>query len=372
MNGYPSQSLAELTTIGVGGMAKHFAHCTDSQSVLQALSFARENDLPVCVMGGGSNLIVNDNGFDGLVIKFALSAQNIEQNINLLYEIDGVVVRVSAALSLDQFVDYCCQREIAGIERLSGIPGTVGGAVVQNAGAYGQSMDLVVDTILAVDTQTLERVEIPSYDLGFGYRTTALKNVWPQRYIVTEVTFTLSHFSPAKNREQRALTSYQGLKDPAIESILDVREAILKIRAQKGMIVDATSENNYQSCGSFFKNPIVDSCFAGRLKSRSIWLFDGEEMPAYQQQDDTKLAAAWLIEKAGFERGFSRGKVGLSPKHALAIINRGGATCAEILALADDIAAAVRHTFDVELAREVSYLTPKGIEVPPQPKTMGC
>jgi len=339
-------SLAPLTTLGVGGPARYFVEAAHVGEVVEALRFAKERGLPVFVLGGGSNLVVADRGYDGLVLKIAL------RGVECFAEGSESVFRAAAGEDWDGLVARSVEEDCAGIECLSGIPGTVGGTPVQNVGAYGQE---VADTICeaeALDRPTLQVVRFTNPDCGFVYRGSRFNTTDRDRYIILRVSYALRRGGKPSLRYadlQKALAD-----GPARPSLLQVRDAVREIRRSKAMLL-VEGDEDCHSAGSFYKNPAVSQqdfeALDERLRSRGL------AMPSYPSGDETrKLSAAWLVEHAGFHKGYARGAAGISSKHALAIVNRGGATAAEIVALKDEIQARVMAEFGIELLPEPVFL----------------
>lgn len=330
--------LAPLTTFKVGGPARFFAEVFNEQYLLDALSFAREDQLPIFVLGGGSNLLISDEGFAGLVIK--ISFRGIDRH--------GKVVTVNAGEDWDEFVEYCVEFGLAGIECLSGIPGLVGGTPIQNVGAYGQDVSETIVSVRCLDRSDLKIVELSNEDCGFSYRTSIFNTSMRDRYVVLAVTFSLRDGGPPK-------IAYKDLREHFADrqpTLAETREAVLKIRSAKSMVIDA-SDPNSRSAGSFFKNPIVSSEKFAEIEI----LANGGLVPRFPADNGMiKVPAAWLIENAGFKKGFGLGNAGISSNHSLALINRGGATAAEIVKLKDLIVTEVASKFGIDLHPEPIFV----------------
>ncbi|MFH1354376.1 MAG: UDP-N-acetylmuramate dehydrogenase [bacterium] len=318
--------LASLTTVGLGGRAQYFASCSTVEDLKEALLFAREKNLAVHILGGGSNTIFADKGFAGLVIKVELKGMKFIK--------DGLV-EAAAGEEWDNVVEECVKRGLAGLECLSGVPGSVGAAPVQNVGAYGQQAADVVDEVEILDRQTLGEVLFSSKQCQFGYRYSRFKGKDSGRYIVTKVTFRLR---PGGESVVQYPELVKRLGEKA--TLEKVREVVLELRKEKALM----AESGLQSCGSFFINPIIPRDKLSRLQK-------DYEVPHFEAGNDVKVSAAWLVEQAGYKKGFRRDNVGISPKHALALVNYGG-TAEELLVLAEDIQAAVKKKFGIELERE--------------------
>ncbi|MEM7350705.1 MAG: UDP-N-acetylmuramate dehydrogenase [Acidobacteriota bacterium] len=338
-------ALASLTTLAVGGPARYLTRCGDAEALSRALHWAQARQLPTFVLGGGSNLLVADRGFDGLVICW------IGQS--LAFETCGeqVRVRANAGLSWDDLVRQTVAEGLAGVECLSGIPGQVGAAPIQNIGAYGQEVAQTIETVRVIDLGTGAARRIAGSDCGFGYRTSHFKRSWRGRFVVTGVDFLLP-------RSSRGSVLYPDLKkvfaspgQTAVPSTRDVRAAVLRIRRSKSMVLDLQDPNR-RSAGSFFTNPLVSPVVAGIIREQKPG-----RMPAFPTDDGrVKLSAAWLIEAAGFRRGDQLGRAGLSTRHVLALVNRGRATAAEIVRLAARVRRSVRQAFGVTLQPEPVFL----------------
>jgi UDP-N-acetylmuramate dehydrogenase len=313
-------ALASHTTLGLGGPARQLA-CVESTGELRDV--VRGGDR-VLVLGDGSNLVVGDTGWDGVVVQLGWTD----------VAFSGDVVTVAAGASWDGFVAEMVGAGRAGIECLAGIPGRVGATPMQNVGAYGQEVADTITAVRALDRDTGElRVFSPS-ECGFAYRTSAFKGT--ARWIVTDVSFRLPIRDAAPIRYAELAKALGGDRAPLAE----IRHSVIALRRAKGMVVDPADPDS-RSAGSFFTNPIVDpsAAVAGA--------------PQWPQPDGrVKLSAAWLIERAGFAKGTVSGNVGISTKHALALVNRGGATTAELLAFAAEIQRGVRAAFGVELVPE--------------------
>ena len=345
--------LAPLTTFKVGGPARYFIEAHSEEEVRRAVAWACERNLPLFVLGGGSNLVVADTGFSGLVLKISL------RGISQRDEPGKKIFDVAAGEDWDEFVAHSVGQNCAGIECLSGIPGTVGGTPVQNVGAYGQE---VADTILRVrvlDLAQNEIREIANPDCGFTYRTSIFNTAERGRYIVLRVTFVLAP-GGAPHIEYADLKKLFAAK--LAPTLAETREAIRTIRHSKAMLIVA-GDPDCRSAGSFFKNPIVASAkyseVAEVAKRRGI-LAEVPKFPA-SANGHVKLSAAWLVEQSGFHKGLTRGPVGISTKHALAIVNRSGATAADIVAFKQEIQKQVAEQFGINLQPEPVFV---GFEPP--------
>lgn len=330
--------LAGLTTLKIGGKARLFVRAENEQEVTEAFQFAEENEFDLFVLGGGSNILVSDEGFDGLVLQIALKGIEVKENI----------VTVQAGEDWDEFVAFCVGRKLAGIECLSGIPGFVGGTPVQNVGAYGQEVSETITKVRAFDRKSREILELTNADCRFSYRTSIFNTTERNRFMVLAVTFALEKGGKPKIVYKDLREFFAG-KRP---NLVRTREAVLQIRRAKSMVIDENDENS-RSAGSFFKNPIVSNeKFAEIIEKTKL-----ENIPTFKTDDQSvKIPAAWLIENTGFRKGYQKKRVGLSTKHTLALINRGGATAKEILALKDEIQTKVKEKFGIELIPEPVFV----------------
>ncbi len=340
--------LGPFTTLRIGGPARFFATVTSEPELLETIHFARERNLPIFTLGGGSNLVVPDEGFSGLVLHAAIG-EDIRSNAVP----GGTLLKVDAGVDWNLLVHYTCRLGLCGIECLAGIPGLVGGSPIQNIGAYGQEVSSTIQSLRALDLQTRTFVDIPHADCGFAYRTSRFNTVDRNRFIVTRVDLLL----PA---DARPNLSYADLRNHfgtgANPTPLEVYEAVRLIRDRKGMLIDpANPTPDSRSAGSFFKNPIVP---AEILPQVAVTLaIPASEVPHWAAgPGQIKLPAAWLIARAGFPKGFTltpESPVGISSRHTLALINRtGSATCADLLTLRNHIAAEVHRRFAISLEQE--------------------
>jgi UDP-N-acetylmuramate dehydrogenase len=339
--------LAPYTTFQIGGPARWFAEAASEDDIAAGIAFAAERHLPLFVLGGGSNLLVSDAGFPGLVLRIAL------RGITSIQESGRVIVSSAAGEDWDGLVAYAVDTRYSGIECLSGIPGTVGGTPVQNVGAYGQEVSQTIVTVRAFDRTKGVFVDLSSAACGFSYRRSIFNTVQKERYIVSRVDYALYENGPA-NFVYADLARYFAVHNQASPTLAEVREAVRTIRAQKGMLlVDGNSD--CRSAGSFFKNPIVAATVVDSLAEELG--VERRSIPAYPAQDgEVKLSAAWLIEQAGFQKGYALGHAGISSRHTLALINRGGANAAEIIALRDRVTEVVATRFGVRLEPEPVWL----------------
>ncbi|HPC82073.1 MAG TPA: UDP-N-acetylmuramate dehydrogenase [Thermoanaerobaculaceae bacterium] len=338
--------LGPLTTLGLGGPARWLAEIGDEVELGEALAWAVSRRAVLHVLGGGSNLVVADGGVDGLVLRVGLTGVRAESR-------GGEVLATAAAgETWDSFVARCVEEGWQGVECLSGIPGTVGGTPIQNVGAYGQEVAAVIRRVRVMDLASGAVRELAAGECGFGYRSSAFRAL-PGQLAVLAVTFALRPGGAPEVRYpelRRALDARR-----AAPSLAEVRETVLELRRGKSMVLSAEDPAS-RSVGSFFVNPVVSRDEAERLAAAAVVagvVATPGEVPAHPAPDGkVKLSAAWLIERAGFPRGTRRGAVGISPRHALALVHHGGGSAAALVALARDIRAAVRARFAVDLQPE--------------------
>lgn len=342
--------LAKFTTLGVGGPARWFAQTGDPNEILAAVRFAREQQVPYFILGGGSNLLVSDEGFPGVVIHIASS-----RPIELDRQRGFAAVQADAGVEWDSVVRLAVARDCAGIECLAGIPGSVGGTPVQNVGAYGQEVSHSIALVHALDLETEKVVRLSPVDCGFSYRRSIFNSTQQGRYAITRVEYMLRLDRPP-NIEYRDVKNYFGELGITQPSLYEAADAVRAIRARKGMLL-TDDDPDARSAGSFFKNPIVPAAKVPGLAA--IADCHPDEVPQFPAGPDSnpadamvKLSAAWLIELAGFKKGFTMGRVGLSSKHVLAIVNRGGASAYEVVALRDAILTAVHAKTGIRLEQE--------------------
>ena len=331
--------LAPLTTLGVGGPARFFADTRSEPDIIAAIRWSQDRRLPVFVLGGGSNVLIADSGFPGLVLRIA--TQGISQQ--------GDLFSVAAGEVWDAFVAHATAANYAGIECLSGIPGTVGGTPVQNVGAYGQEVSDSIQRVKAVRLDDASSHEFVRSECEFAYRSSRFNTREQRKWIITEVTFGLVR-GGQPTIAYRDLREYFAERQIAAPSLQQVRDAVREIRHRKAMLI-VPGDPDARSAGSFFKNPVLPPDKYGDLVDASARL--GETVPSYPADGQLhKVPAAWLVEHAGFAKGYVRGPVGISTKHALAIVNRGGARAADVLALNNDIQCRVRDKFGIDLHPE--------------------
>ena len=336
---YKDYPLADLTTLKVGGRAKFFTKIRNKKDLLSALNFAKENNLAIFILGNGSNLLISDTGFDGLVIKNEikfLKSKNLKNKI---------ILEVGSGEDWDKIVSLACHNNWGGIECLSGIPGTVGAAPISNIGAYGQELSEVFVKIQTLDLKTSKLKTFSKKDCDFSYRSSFFKNN-PSKYFIISLTLAL-------NKNKKPVLKYLDLQkffqNKNNYSLKDIRRAVLKIRKSKGMTMSA----GLKSAGSFFTNPIISKSEFSKLKSKIktektnwFWPTDGK----------VKVSAAFLIEEAGFNKGYQKGQAGISPYHSLCLINLNKAKAQEIIDLAFEIQKKVFQKLEVKIKPEVEII----------------
>jgi UDP-N-acetylmuramate dehydrogenase len=333
--------LSDHTTLRLGGPARAWVRATTEDALVDAVRRADEAGDPLLVLAGGSNLVVADEGFDGTVVEVATSGVHADTPDDQDGDpsCGGVVVRVAAGESWDALVATAVERRWVGVEALSGIPGSVGATPVQNVGAYGQEVSQTISRVRVWDRRLRGVRTFAAADCGFGYRTSRFK-ADPSRHVVLDVTFQFRQGELGAPVEYAELARTLGVEPGTRAPMSDVRRAVLGLRAAKGMVLDPTDHDTW-SAGSFFTNPVIA---ADRIP-------DGA--PAWPQPDGSvKTSAAWLIERAGFGKGYGDGPARLSTKHTLALTNRGGATTADLLALAREVRDGVEERFGIRLVNE--------------------
>jgi UDP-N-acetylmuramate dehydrogenase len=340
-------SLAPLTTLRIGGPARYFAEAKTVAGVQEAVTFARSRNLPLFIVGGGSNLLISDAGWPGLALKIAI--EGIEQRAaHDRYEDGKVLFDVGAGESWDKFVSRSVVARCAGIECLSGIPGSVGGTPVQNVGAYGQEVSETIVSVQVLDLRDGQLRELCREACAFSYRSSIFNTTESGCFIVLRVTYALTPDGKPRLTYADLKRHFSGRE--TTPDLAETREAVRHIRALKGMLI-VPGDPDCQSAGSFFKNPVLSEAQHEDLKQRAA--LRGLNVPSYPALvTHQKVSAAWLVERSGFNKGYGFGHAGISSKHALAIVNRGGATAAEILALREQIQHRVEEIWGVHLEPE--------------------
>jgi UDP-N-acetylmuramate dehydrogenase len=335
-------ALAPLTTLGVGGSARYFVRAGSAEDVTAAVSFAQEKNLPLFVLGGGSNVLISDNGWPGLVLQIGITG------IDHTHERQTIRLIVGAGEDWDSFVGFCVTRHLAGLECLSGIPGSVGATPVQNVGAYGQEVSQIIASVLVFDLISKEVREMDAADCEFGYRSSIFNARERGRYIILRVTYEVRAGGAPSLRYADLQKYFTGRNEAP--TLADVRKAVLEIRASKGMLI-TPGDPDSRSAGSFFKNPVLTIAqfdeLSQRAQQRNLRV---PSYPALSQQK--KVSAAWLVENSGFAKGYVKGQAAISRKHALALVNRGNASATEIIALRDEIQQRVEQQWCIKLDPE--------------------
>jgi UDP-N-acetylmuramate dehydrogenase len=353
-------ALGPLTTAGVGGPARNYIRAATEAGIIEAVSAADEAGEPLLILGGGSNLVIADSGFNGTVVHIASSGFAVNDDDATC---GGVMVRVQAGQAWDELVEYTVLHAFSGLEALAGIPGLAGATPVQNVGAYGADVSQTIASVRTWDREQRAVKSFTNYELGFGYRDSLLKRTTVDgspRYVVLAVEFQLALGRMGAPVRYAELARELDVKVGERAYATDIRRAVLKLRAAKGMVLDRGDRDTW-STGSFFTNPVVDQAVAESLPP------DAPRYPA-AEEGKTKLSAAWLIDQAGFGKGFglgndeafavAGGRAALSTKHTLAVTNRGGAMAADLLAVARLVADGVEQRF--------------GIRLHPEPLLIGC
>ena len=327
--------LADLTTLAVGGVIERLVEVTDAAELVAAVREADEAGRPLLVLGGGSNVVAPDEGWPGDVV--AVRTRGIERS--------GAVLTVQAGEDWDGLVAHTVASGLAGIEALSGIPGSTGATPVQNVGAYGQEVAQTITAVRVYDRAEKSERTLSPEECGFAYRDSRLKRD-PSRFVVLDVTFALEESADSSPVGYAELARRLGVELGGTAPLAAVREAVLELRRGKSMVLDPADPNS-RSAGSFFTNPVVPG-------EQAV-----EGCPSWPTGDGlVKLSAAWLVEHAGFGRGTRQGNVGTSSRHSLALTTEPGATAAELLAFADRVTAAVQEQFGVTLVREPTAVRP--------------
>jgi UDP-N-acetylmuramate dehydrogenase len=354
--------LAPLTTLELGGPARHFVEATSDAVVVEALAWAEARGLPVFVLGGGSNVVVGDAGFPGLVLRVTSRGRAFAPSGP-----GETLATVAAGEPWDGFVAGAVERGLAGVECLSGIPGLAGATPIQNVGAYGQEVSDTIRSVRAFDRRARRLVVLPAEACAFTYRDSVFRRA-PDAYVVLAVTFALRP-GGAPTLRYPELADALGVGAPPASAaegsspalpprrptLTETRTAVLALRRRKSMVIDF-GDPNRRSVGSFFTNPIVDAATAERLAATAVaegvveTPFDVPSWPAAVGR--VKLSAGWLIERAGIAKGLRRGAVGVSTNHALALVHFGGGTTNELLGLAREIRDAVATKFGIDLVPE--------------------
>jgi len=344
-----NKPLARFTSFGIGGPARWFVEAASEEEIAEAAAWAGERGVALFVMGGGSNLLVADSGFPGLVVHVALQGITAINAPSDSGQSEQRIYQVGAGENWDQFVERTAQESCAGIECLAGIPGTVGGTPVQNVGAYGQEVASVIQQVRAFDLAQHLYVEFTNAECGFAYRRSRFNLEDCGRYVVTRVDYCLTLGGAPTIRYPELQRVFA---DEAQPSLAEVAAKVRCVRQSKGMLI-VEGDADCRSAGSFFKNPVLTEEEWREVAALSAKF--PPRFPAGQGEENSgrvKIPAAWLIEQAGFARGYSRGVAAISSKHTLALVNSGGAKAVEVLALATEIGIAVEERFGVHLEIE--------------------
>ena len=340
--------LADLTTIHLGGNAQYFIICRTLDEITSAVNFFQTTGFSLVVLGGGSNMVFPDNGFRGLVLKVDLRGVRFEDAG------DSTIATAAAGETWDDLVRSSVEKGLAGIECLSGIPGSVGATPIQNVGAYGQEVKDTIVSVKALDRKSLELVEFSAADCRFGYRRSRFKVEDRNRFVVVEVSYKLTR-GGEPSLKYAELKSYiesnkesRGIEN-AERKLFSVREAVIALRRKKSMVIDPKDPNS-RSVGSFFVNPVLNEPEHEKFLER-VRLHGLGPAPSFRSAEGIKVPAAWLVENTGFHKGHRAGGVGISTNHALALVNYSGTT-EELLKLASEIEKRVLDRFGIKLERE--------------------
>ncbi len=353
--------LAPLTTLQVGGAARFFAELRREDEVREAVQFAKRRELPLFVLGGGSNLVVADSGWPGLVLKIAIGG--IASPTTNDTTGNAVLFSVGAGANWDDFVAQAVAQNCAGVECLSGIPGSVGGTPVQNVGAYGQEVADTIESVRALDLKQDRIVVLPKPACGFRYRASIFNSTERGRYIILRVNYRLQRGGAPSLKYADLQRDFAGRvqessperpTEKAPPSLAETRAAVREIRRSKGMLI-VPGDDECRSAGSFFKNPVLSEAQFQELAARAA--SKGLKIPSYPALDaQKKVSAAWLVEHAGFSKGYAAGAAGISNKHALALINRGDAKASDIVGLKDEIQRGVQEAWGILLEPEPVFV----------------
>ncbi|MEO6077482.1 MAG: UDP-N-acetylmuramate dehydrogenase [Candidatus Andersenbacteria bacterium] len=345
-------SLSDFTTIKLGGVASEFISCASNQDIISALEYATQKNIPVHVLGGGSNTIFQDTGFAGLVIYIKTSGISHEEQSS-----GTVLLTAQAGENWDDVVQYAVTLGAVGIECLSSIPGSCGGTPFQNVGAYGQDVSQTIQTVHVIERSTGKQLQFSNSECQFGYRTSKFKTTDRDKYIITQVVFKLekNKTPEIKYPELEKMIGHSNTQGVAVKlrannaKLVQIRTAVLALRKKKSMLIDSTDPNSI-SCGSFFTNPIIP-----KTDFENNAVLKNSDIPKFPTDDNSntmlKLSAGWLIEHAGFSKGMKQGSVGISDNHSLALVNRGGTT-QELLDFAHHIQKTVQQKFGIKLELE--------------------
>ena len=346
-----NKPLAPFTTFGIGGPACWFVEAASEEDVAEAAAWAGERGVALFVLGGGSNLLVADAGFKGLVVRVALRGITVmdPDHLDTPNQAEQKIYQAAAGEEWDHFVERTVQDNCAGVECLAGIPGSVGGTPVQNVGAYGQEVASAIERVRTFDLQEHSFQEFAASECGFTYRRSRFNSADCGRYVVTRVDYRLT---PGGAPTLRYADLQRAFPDGVNPPLAEVAAQVRRVRQTKGMLM-VEGDPDCRSAGSFFKNPVVTD-----EQLRQIAAGSEKEPPRFPAGPDAeklgrvKVPAAWLIEQAGFAKGYTLGAAAVSSRHTLALINRSGASAADVLALARQITAAVEKRFGIRLEME--------------------
>lgn len=340
-------NLSEYTTIKLGGHAKYFTKCENTAEIKMAMEYAKQNAHQTFILGGGSNIVFSDSGFNGLIIKIAGTEIKIISETN-----ESVEVYVSAGTEWDKFVEWSVEKGFTGIECLSGIPGCTGAVPIQNVGAYGQEVSSSIKKLHSINKENFEEKFFINSECNFDYRHSIFKEESKEKFIITGVEFELSKTKdvnlkyPDLKKQIEQSEEYINILS-RVEKLQFIRCKVIEIRKQKGMVVDETDTDSV-SCGSFFTNPVISyEDYKDRLKRFP----DFKLISSFSAKGGIKLSAAKLIEVSGFSKGYFENGVGISGKHSLALINKGGTSNA-LIALAEKIQSSVYKKFEINMQIE--------------------
>ena len=333
-----ANDLSNFTTLGVGGPAAKIIHAKTEAELISAVKAADDSKTPLLILGGGSNLLISDSGFAGTVIRVETAGNSFE-----IDACSGGTLTVSAGADWDEFVAFTIEKGLANLESLSGIPGTVGGSPIQNIGAYGHEVSEVIARVRTYDRKLQEVKTFTASECKFGYRNSIFKAEL-NRYVILDVTFQLRIGEASLPIGYKELANELGVEIGARVAISKVRDAVLKLRSAKGMLIN----DGINSAGSFFMNPILDKGAAEKLPS---------DAPRWPMPDGkVKTSAAWLMEHAGISKGDQLAGAQISPKHVLALSNSGDATAKDLVELAKSAQEKVRAKFGIVLQSEVQLV----------------
>ncbi len=346
--------LSEYTTIHLGGKARYYCECTSVDDLRSAIQFAQKRNIRAHILGGGSNTIFADEGYDGLVIKIGM------KGISFVHDGDDIFISAKAGEDWELFVAMTVEKGFAGIECLSGIPGLVGATPIQNVGAYGQEVKATIESVKVLVKETLQEKIFLNSECEFSYRESRFKREDSDKYIVTEVVFRLKK----NGRPSTAYPEVQKMIERTVplsaladgkESLSAVRNIVLSLRKKKSMVIDPNDVNT-RSVGSFFLNPIVDKETLATIADQWKVIGDGTVVPTFSFSEKQKIPAAWLIEKSGFKKGYKKNGVGISENHTLALVNYNGTT-QSLLRLAEEIQNGVEKVFRIRLQLEANVIS---------------